>query len=178
MKSKEIGKYYTNKDNRVFKVIGKTEIKEYREGNPFSYPALVLEKLDSSRDGEGTVVVGSSQFNLFYKEFLWELPEDIDDKIKVAFEEFTKYYDQAMLGEYTKRDDNNSWTKYGMIEKISEVIAKSFMNLGYDTEENKGDDKFKREQTIEQLKSYSTYLLLHVDMISNIKKKEIDKNNS
>lgn len=157
------GNYYADKNNEIYLVKDETKLIEVRNGIDFEYPAWILE----NQKDKTTKVVGKSQFDIFYKEFVWKLPDNIEEDSVAAFERFAEEYSKALNGNYIEEKPDMA-----IVEKISEVIVQSYINLGNWRDEDKGNDKFLRKQTLKQLKGYSTYLLLHMDMITSMKKKE------
>lgn len=147
-----LGEVYEFEDGSLFTVVSKTEITDFRDGNPFNYPAVILNS-----DFGKTKVVPEFQLDRLAKYTpLHTLESD-------EYEVFVKCFDLATQGKYTKEINSFKSDSYREYSKSLEKIVENF------------DSSFSShtlsKKSKELLKTFAMMLLVTVEM-NTVKKKE------
>lgn len=147
-----IGEMY-ELDNHLYTVVSRTQITDFRDGNPFTYPAILIESVDGR-----TRVIPEFQLDRLAKYTPSVDLVDINE-----FETFAKYFDLATKGQYTAHISSFKSDTYREYYKSLDMIVSNFNNF---YSNNNLSDKSK-----ELLKAFAMMLLVTIEM-NSVKKKE------
>jgi hypothetical protein len=153
-----IGSHWANESGLIYELILNGEITDFRDGHPFIYPSCTLRELN----GKKTITVPCANMeSILFRTVLPKLPDDHQEMLKSSLELFSKALDMASEGKYT----SNKEMQY-KIEVAAENLSSSYLDLTF-----RGDDSgYCHEQTMDFLKSYTKYIIIHLEVLKSIKK--------
>ena len=163
------GEFYADRMNNIYKVIADSEITEFRDGHPFSYPACVLEQVAGSEKGKNITIGKSYMDSVLNRAVMPKLADDSMENLKTCLEEFNDALGMANKNEYF-----NDKGKQETMATAANVLAESYLNRGF---RPSNPDEYCHKQTVKFLENYTTYILSHMEVVTMMKKKREEDEN-
>jgi len=148
----QIGEIYEFEDGSLYTVMSKSEITDFRDGQPFTYPAIILEDVHNK-----SRVVPEFQLDRLSKYTPTHTLESDE------YEVFVKCFELATQGKYTKEINSYKSDSY---REYNNSLQKIVENFNHSFSGNSLSNKSK-----ELLKTFAMMLLVTVEM-NSVKKKE------